>query len=395
MPIIEKRCTGCHNAEKLAGGLDLSGGNELVFVERATSPDQSYRIMAALFNKAYLSLCAPADFRIGKYIYPGFARQSPLIWRLYGYDFVHDVPVEQCPPDDPLTVEEKRLFALWVDLGAQWDNLPGEDPYPGYSQEESRRLASHRPDYRGTVLSDPVRAVDVRCGECHGLRRPLEARKTAEEWLECVRGMAEKRRGWIKEQEIPIIASYLAEVTQQAGEIRTWHLAGPIDNTNGKGIRLRLAVEREWIDVTRPLIVEDKRYPWRKVSVEDPTGVVNLSALLKARGASTSYALATLHAPADCRVWLRVSADDMFELFVNGKPSVRRLVHQPFWYDWDIVPVDLKKGENQLLIKLHNFSGPARFRARLTVGPELLAQPVTLQADADTGTVRVALLNSP
>ena len=395
MPIIEKRCTGCHNATDKAGGLDLSGGNELVFIERASRPDQSYRIMGAFFNKAYLSLCAPGDFRIGKYIYPGLARRSPLIWRLYGYDFEHQVPIEQCPPDQPLSDQEKRLFALWIDLGAQWDNLPGEDPYPSYSREHSRQLASKLPDYAKLVVHDPVKATEVRCGECHGLRRPLEARKTAEEWRRCIQTMAEKRKGWIKDEEIPLIASYLAEITSSAGELRTWYLLGPLDNSGGHGIRTRLPIEAGQIDPTRPVVVNGKEYTWKRITVEEKTGIVNLSAALGARGASSCYALAILRVAQPCRLWLRVSADDMFELFVNGTPSVRRLVRQPFWYDWDIIPVDLKQGDNQILLKIHNFSGPARFRARLTVGDELLARPVAAEVNIESGITLLALRNSP
>ena len=33
------------------------------------------------------------------------------------------------PPGKPLSDDERRLFAEWIDLGAQWDNIPGPDPY--------------------------------------------------------------------------------------------------------------------------------------------------------------------------------------------------------------------------------------------------------------------------
>ena len=76
---------------------------------------------------------------------------------------------------------------------------------------------------------------------------------------------------------------------------------------------------------------------------------------------------------------MRVSADDMFELYVNGKPMIQRLVRQPFWYDWDVIPVRLKAGENHLLFKVHNFSGAWRLRVRITTGRELTSPAYALK----------------
>jgi len=60
------------------------------------------------------------------------ARTSPLIWRIYGrntarpWDGVTAAPVKPMPPagSPPLTIEEKRAIAEWIDLGAPWDAPP-------------------------------------------------------------------------------------------------------------------------------------------------------------------------------------------------------------------------------------------------------------------------------
>ena len=128
-PIIDAKCANCHGA---AQGPNLSGGTDLVSVSGV-----------AAYNKAYNSLLAPQrekDRNLGgRYVHPSSAINSLLIWRLY------EEPLSQFEPrknpfpregrvmhDKLLTPEERFMFVEWVDLGAQWDNIQGPDPYPGY-----------------------------------------------------------------------------------------------------------------------------------------------------------------------------------------------------------------------------------------------------------------------
>ncbi len=133
MPIIEKKCVVCHDAQGDAPRLD--GALELV-----TEPDG-----AAHFNRAYLSLLAtrPTDGEDefnGLYVEPGKARTSPLIWHLLGRNLSRpwdgDALADEAKPipagrAEPLTDLERRAFVEWVDLGASWDGIPGPDDLPG------------------------------------------------------------------------------------------------------------------------------------------------------------------------------------------------------------------------------------------------------------------------
>jgi hypothetical protein len=133
MPIIEAKCLGCHDAEgsppNLAGGLQLAPGVD----------------GRARFNPAYWGLLTPADdngpdqFR-GKYVQPGSARTSSLIWHIFGRNTSRpwdgETASRPCRPIPenklaPLTNDERRTFVEWIDLGAAWDGIPGPDPLPG------------------------------------------------------------------------------------------------------------------------------------------------------------------------------------------------------------------------------------------------------------------------
>ena len=145
-PIIESKCAQpqCHG-----GGASpaLGGGATLV----------SYGDAGAHFSRAYESLLAavgsgptPLDAPVtGRYIVPGQARKSPVIWHLSGYDTsAPDVRSHgarryaSMPPKgrEPLTEDEKLTFIEWIDLGAHWVGPgrggPGQDSFSSGGTEE-------------------------------------------------------------------------------------------------------------------------------------------------------------------------------------------------------------------------------------------------------------------
>jgi hypothetical protein len=70
----------------------------------------------------------------------------------------------------------------------------------------------------------------------------------------------------------------------------------------------------------------------------------------------------------------------MFEVIVDGKKVLQRLMQQKFLYDDDMVAIALKKGENTILVKVHDQYGPWRLRARLTESPNPAATAAVLTA---------------
>jgi len=133
MPIINEKCVPCHRRGEAAPRLD--GGLELV----AHPGGHAY------FNRAYESLLALEEsgseggYR-GRYVHPGKARTSPLIWHIFGRntargwdDVARRKPVRPIQPGKvkPLTRNEKRTFVEWIDVGAMWDGIPGPDDLPG------------------------------------------------------------------------------------------------------------------------------------------------------------------------------------------------------------------------------------------------------------------------
>ncbi len=125
MPIIEQKCVPCHGPNQAAPRLDGR-------VDRASGS-----------NRAYESLLATESpdggtGRRGKYVHPGQARTSPMIWHVFGRNTSRpwDGPATKQPAVPiptkgkvrvtPLTPNEQRTLVEWIDFGAAWDGIPRE-----------------------------------------------------------------------------------------------------------------------------------------------------------------------------------------------------------------------------------------------------------------------------
>ena len=126
MPIVDRKCAVCHGEGQAPPRLD--GG--LVLVKHDGG--------RAYFNRAYESLLAvengSQEAFHGKYVDPGRARTSPLVWHIFGRNTSRpwdgpsaSGPVKPIPPgeSEPLDDKEKLVFVQWVDMGASWGGIPG------------------------------------------------------------------------------------------------------------------------------------------------------------------------------------------------------------------------------------------------------------------------------
>lgn len=127
MPIIQSRCIGCHGPEGAPPRLDVASGPS-----GGRSP--------APFNQPYRALLARQAGGGGglaayRYVHPGRARTSPLVWHLLGRNTARPWdgpwvgrPAKPIPEEGPKpTEDEVRMFIEWIDLGALWDGIPDEN----------------------------------------------------------------------------------------------------------------------------------------------------------------------------------------------------------------------------------------------------------------------------
>jgi hypothetical protein len=113
-PIVQAKCAtaGCHVAGQVTPSLEADGGGR-----------QLYEVLLGTISGRH----------DGRFIVPGSARRSPLIWLLFGRQIdagatVHNRDVTRMPAHDVLSTRERILLVEWVDLGAQWDTWDASRP---------------------------------------------------------------------------------------------------------------------------------------------------------------------------------------------------------------------------------------------------------------------------
>jgi len=111
--LIESRCSTvhCHGMGQAKPNLKTSS--------TATSDGASQQVYEILLN--------PITDRPGeRYVFAGKAKDSPLIWHLFGRrlgaeQIEYSNEIKLMPPDHSLKADERNLFIEWIDLGAPWD----------------------------------------------------------------------------------------------------------------------------------------------------------------------------------------------------------------------------------------------------------------------------------
>lgn len=118
-PILDAKCAGCHGDVNPAAGLDLQGAD-------------------AWNALAYVSGSLYGHHQATRWVRRHAATQSLLVWKAFGQrldgrtnaaragdvDYTGDPMPPPSSPVPPLTFDEKRTLALWIDLGCLVDLVP-------------------------------------------------------------------------------------------------------------------------------------------------------------------------------------------------------------------------------------------------------------------------------
>lgn len=110
--------------------------------------------------------------------------------------------------------------------------------------------------------------------------------------------------------------------------------------------------------------VDEQALVWQRVESVD--GFVNLQGSV-ARDHCVGYAWTELETPQALTGWLGIGSDDGLKIWLNGELVHDRWVRRISRIDDDIVPLKLRAGKNQLLIKIQNATGDWSFISRLRV----------------------------
>ncbi len=133
----------------------------------------------------------------------------------------------------------------------------------------------------------------------------------------------------------------------------------------------------------------DVSHTWQASQATD--GIVDLAAVCGAKSYCSAYAWVNVFAKEETDCLLGLGSDDAVRLWVNGKLVHDNWVARPVAEDDDIVPIQLRRGANSLLLKVHNLEGQWGFRCRFLSETSRTEQLMEAAAVGDIEAVRLLL----
>ena len=130
---------------------------------------------------------------------------------------------------------------------------------------------------------------------------------------------------------------------------------------------------------------------WAWTSVHAESGLISLVRTFGAKEYVAAYAWAQIDVPEERSVILGLGSDDAVRVWLNGQLVHENWVHRAAVPDNDLVPIVLKKGPNQFVLKIQNGQGDWGFACRL-LGPQSLARAlVTAAGQGKLETIKLLL----
>ena len=155
------------------------------------------------------------------------------------------------------------------------------------------------------------------------------------------------------------------DVQPRTGHVMTWRLLGPFDNTGNAGFHAAYPPE-PIAGVSDPTVGKGGReLRWRTYRNQAASGYVDLVEALGHEPWCMAYAACEVYSPDERDGWLELGSDDGLAVWLNGEELLRRDVYRPAAPGQDLVPVRLRQGRNDLLLKISQAEGDWGFHCRL------------------------------
>lgn len=141
-----------------------------------------------------------------------------------------------------------------------------------------------------------------------------------------------------------------------------WLVLGPLDNTGGVGFSKAYPPE-EKIDVHATY---QGQMAWTQAKDEAVDAYIDFYKMFKDNQWKVAYAVAQVISPTEHKAQLKVGSDDDVKVWLNGEEVLSKNVPRSAAIDQDIVPIILKSGTNDILVKVCNRTGDWGFYLRIT-----------------------------
>ena len=140
------------------------------------------------------------------------------------------------------------------------------------------------------------------------------------------------------------------------GFLAGWYVAGPFDNTDGKGFATVYPPEQN-VDLEALYAGKGMQVLWHEFLTADPYGMVDINKAIPGPGDGlkevVAYAFTTFTMPVEREVEVRLGCKNAWKIWGNGSLLFERdEYHRGMRIDQYRIPFETREGRNTLLVKL-------------------------------------------
>ncbi len=144
----------------------------------------------------------------------------------------------------------------------------------------------------------------------------------------------------------------------QRGAIKQWRLMGPFFPPHGSELSLAAPTTLEhsgWLNPNGSP-AEPAASTWLAVEA-DTSGLVNLSQYVGRHEWAIAYGWACVPVGRACETTLRCGSDDGIKIWLNGALVHEHEIGRAFTPCEDAIPIQLRAGDNHIVVKIDNYTG--------------------------------------
>ncbi|MFL5313372.1 MAG: DUF3857 domain-containing protein, partial [Myxococcales bacterium] len=155
-------------------------------------------------------------------------------------------------------------------------------------------------------------------------------------------------------------------IVDRVAPVRAWTVMGPFENDGRAGLRTVYPPETEGYDPAAKHPGKDHEVSWRALPKQAfPRGYVDLSSAVWPAQDSTIYAATVLRSARARTAVLHLGASGATRLWMNGKLVREDTAVHPSRWDQAAFAVELRAGDNPVLLKLAHGTGKPGFSLRV------------------------------
>jgi CubicO group peptidase (beta-lactamase class C family) len=161
--------------------------------------------------------------------------------------------------------------------------------------------------------------------------------------------------------------------TQDGKFLRDWYLAGPVNISNDPSKKPGITLQQEFFNrtdnqnqhVSFKTPDTGKSFDlknWKKISSK--ADIIDLDSIFNHADMASAYAYAVVVSNEAKPAMLAIGSDDAVKVWLNGKLIHKNWIARGTVQDNDIIPVNLVKGKNEILVEVQDMEGGWSFTAR-------------------------------